>query len=67
MTATALLFFRVGDKDIYLADFHAVVAAGTDVRIENYRISRANEETTAQNTACDATGLFAGRPVMCFR
>ncbi len=36
------LFFRIGDKDIYLADFHAVVAAGTDIRIENYRISRAD-------------------------
>jgi len=37
-----LVFFRVGDKDIYLADFHAVVATGTDIRIENYRISRAD-------------------------
>jgi hypothetical protein len=37
-----LLFFRVGDKDIHLADFHAVVATDTGFRIENYRISRAD-------------------------
>jgi hypothetical protein len=37
-----LLFFRIRDKDIYLADFHAVVATGTDIRIENYWISRAD-------------------------
>ncbi len=34
------VFFRVGDKNIYLTDFHAVVAAGTDIRIENDRIGR---------------------------
>jgi hypothetical protein len=37
-----IIFFRVGDKDIYLADFHAVVAADTDIRIENYRTRRAD-------------------------
>jgi hypothetical protein len=37
-----LFFFRVGDKDVHLTDFHAVVAAGTDIRIENYRITRAD-------------------------
>ena len=37
-----LLFFRIGDKDVYLADFHTVVAAGTDIRIEKHRIRRAN-------------------------
>ena len=37
-----ILFLRVGDKDIYLADFHAVVAAGADIRIENYRIGWAD-------------------------
>jgi hypothetical protein len=38
-----LLFFRVRDKDIDLADFHAVVATGTDISIENYWISRADD------------------------
>jgi hypothetical protein len=37
-----LFIFRVGNENIHLADFYAVVAAGTDIMIENYRISRAD-------------------------
>jgi hypothetical protein len=37
-----LSFFRIGNKNIDLADFHAVIAAGTDIGIENHRISRAD-------------------------
>ncbi len=39
----SLAFYRVGDINIHLADFHAVVAAGTDIRVENHRISRADD------------------------
>jgi hypothetical protein len=34
------LFFRIGDKNVDLANFHAVVAAGAGVKIENYRSTR---------------------------
>ena len=37
-----LSFFRVGDKNVYLADLHAMVAAGTDIGIVYYRVSRAD-------------------------
>jgi hypothetical protein len=35
-------FFRVGYKYVYLADIHAGVAAVANIRIENYRISGAD-------------------------
>ena len=34
--------FRVGNKDVNLTDFHAVIAADTEIRIENNWIGRAN-------------------------
>jgi hypothetical protein len=34
-----LAFFRVRDKDVYLAYINAGIAAGTEVRIKNHRIS----------------------------
>ena len=37
-----LLFFRVGDKDINLADLYAGVAAGAQIRVENHRVSWAD-------------------------
>ena len=36
------LFFRIGNKDINLADFHAVVAAGADIGIKDDRTPRAD-------------------------
>jgi hypothetical protein len=36
-------FFRVGDKDINLADLHAGVASGTEIGVVNYGISGADD------------------------
>ncbi len=37
-----LTFFRVGDKDIYLAVLHTGVTASTDFSIIDYRVSGAD-------------------------